>query len=210
MPLHEGKTFHQYTDRWKAAQRYAIRPTRCGTNPVAASVGSLPARVPGDFPLHRRAHDDRGDHSARSYLRPKGTCEKTPWERPDATALVLCAVFNSFAFDWCIRRKIAASVSLFMLNGCPAPVLSKRSVSSPMPRCAYRAVMRASRDYGGSNSSAATSPGLRIRATLRAAIDAVVAHGYGLERNDYRHILRGFSHKVHPRPRNNASPNLTH
>ena len=48
----------------------------------------------------------------------KGTCEKTPWQRPDATALILCAVFNSHVFDWCVRQKIAASVSLFMLYGC--------------------------------------------------------------------------------------------
>jgi hypothetical protein len=33
---------------------------------------------------------------------------------------------------------------------------------------------------------------------LRAAIDAVVAQAYGLSRDDYRHILTGFSHKAHP------------
>jgi hypothetical protein len=32
---------------------------------------------------------------------------------------------------------------------------------------------------------------------LRAAIDAVVAGGYGLERGDYRHILMSFNHKIH-------------
>lgn len=33
---------------------------------------------------------------------------------------------------------------------------------------------------------------------LRAAIDAVVARFYGLGRDDYRHVLSGFSHKADP------------
>ena len=33
---------------------------------------------------------------------------------------------------------------------------------------------------------------------LRAAMDAVVAHGYGLVRQDYCHILTGFNHAANP------------
>jgi hypothetical protein len=126
LPLHEGKTFHQFTDRWKTAQRYAVHVDSMRDKP-----GWL--RASGHYRLAfreiSRSTDERTMIAAMmppgQIFGHKATCEKTPWERPDAAALVLCAVFNSFAFDWCIRRKIAASVSLFMLHGCPAPSLSR-------------------------------------------------------------------------------------
>jgi hypothetical protein len=133
----------------------------------------------------------------------KGTCEKSPSQRPNAAALVLCAIFNSFAFDWCVRRKIAASISLFMLNGCPAPALSKSAWSF----LAHGAVRLSCRHAGYASlwreqlgNAQPFGPELadpEERTTLRAAMDAVVAHAYGLNREDYHHILTGFSHKAH-------------
>jgi hypothetical protein len=205
LPMHEGKTFHQFTDRWKTAPRYAIRVDAMRDKP-----GWLHAS--GHYRLAfreiSRSTDERTMIAA--ILPPghicghKATCEKTPWTRPDAAALVLCAVFNSFAFDWCIRRKIAASVSLFMLNGCPAPSLSRAA-----SRFLAHATLRLSCSHPGYtrlwreqlNSSCACAPELVVqqdRATLRSAIDAVVARGFGLGRDDYRHVLSGFSHKADP------------
>ena len=40
------------------------------------------------------------------------TVEKTPWARPIADALTLCALFNSFPFDWLVRQKTATHLSL--------------------------------------------------------------------------------------------------
>jgi hypothetical protein len=203
--LHEGKTFHQYTDRWKVKPRYAIRLDAMRDKP-----GWL--RASGHYRLAfreiSRSTDERTMISAivppGHVFGHKGTCEKTPWERPDATALILCAVFNSFAFDWCLRRKIAASLSLFMLNGCPAPDLSRSAA-----RFLAHGALRLSCRHAGYarlwreqlSSAQAFSPDLAAdgdRAALRAAIDAVVARGYGLGRDDYRHILTGFSHKTYP------------
>jgi hypothetical protein len=205
LPLHEGKTFHQYTDRWKAEPRYAIRLDAMRDKP-----GWL--RASGHYRLvFREISRSTDERTMISAMMPpghvfghKGTCEKAPWERPDATALILCAVFNSFAFDWCLRRKIAASVSLFMLNGCPAPALSKGAA-----RFLAHGALRLSCRHAGYarlwrkqlSSAPACSPDLAAaedRARLRAAIDAVVARGYGLGRDDYHHILTGFSHKAHP------------
>jgi hypothetical protein len=113
-------------------------------------------------------------------------------------------VFNSFAFDWCVRRKIAASVSLFMLNGCPAPALSMRANrflahGALRLSCSHSGYARLWREQIGSGRTFA--PGLVTsdhRVAIRCAIDAVVAHGYGLERDDYRHILGGFKHTADP------------
>ncbi len=205
IPLHEGKTFHQYTDRWKASPRYAIPIEAMRDKP-----GWL--RASGYYRLAfreiSRSTDERTMIAAvipPGYIfGHKGTCEKTPWLRPDATALVLCAVFNSFAFDWCLRRKIAASVSLFMLNACPAPTLStdaSRFLAHGALRlsCGHAGYARLWHEQLG--AVAPFSPGLSAadeRYAVRAAIDAVVAQAYGLGRDDYRHILSGFSHKTHP------------
>ena len=71
LPLHEGKTFHQY-HRSLESRATLCDPLRRDARQagLAARVRSLSPRVPGNFPLHRRAHDDRGDHSARSHFRP--------------------------------------------------------------------------------------------------------------------------------------------
>jgi hypothetical protein len=202
LPLHEGKTFHQYTDRWKSEPRYAIRLDAMRDKPSWL-------RAAGHYRLAfreiSRSTDERTMIAAiippGHVFGHKGTCEKTPWLRSDAAALVVCAVFNSFAFDWCLRQKIAASVSLFMLNGCPAPSLSKaaeRFLAHGALRLSFRHAGYARlwrEQLGCAPANLATSDD---RATLRAAIDAVVARGYGLGRDDYRHILTGFSHKAHP------------
>jgi hypothetical protein len=201
LPLHEGKTFHQFTDRWKSAQRYAIQ-----VDAMRGKPGWL--RASGHYRLAfreiSRSTDERTMIAAMippgHIFGHKATCEKAPWERPDAAALVLCAVFNSFAFDWCIRRKIAASVSLFMLNGCPAPSLSKAAFrflahGSLRLSCRHAGYARLWREQLSSTQGFA-APVDRNR--LRAAIDAVVARGYGLGPDDYRHILSGFSHTADP------------
>ena len=205
LPLHEGKTFHQYTDRWKAEPRYAIRLDAMRDKP-----GWL--RASGHYRLAfreiSRSTDDRTMIAAiippGHVFGHKGTCERTPWLRSDATALMLCAIFNSFVFDWCLRQKIAASVSLFMLNSCPAPALSEDAARF----LAHGALRLSSRHAGYArlwreqlSSARAFSPELadpNDRAVLRAAIDAVVARAYGLGRDDYCHILTGFSHKAYP------------
>jgi hypothetical protein len=200
LPLHEGKTFHQYTDRWKAEPRYAIRLDAMHDKPswLRASTHYRLA-----FREISRSTDDRTMIAAiippGHVFGHKGTCEKAPWERPDAAALVLCAVFNSFAFDWCVRQKIAATISLFMLYDCPAPTLSD-AASSFLAHCALRLSCR----HAGYerlwreqlNSPYVTDPG--SHSTIRAAVDAVVARGFGLGRDEYRHILTGFGHKTHP------------
>jgi hypothetical protein len=200
LPLHEGKTFHQFTDRWKAAPRYAIRLDAMLDKPgwLRASMHYRLA-----FREISRSTDDRTMIAAiippGHVFGHKGTCERAPWERPDAAALVLCAIFNSFAFDWCVRQKIAASISLFMLYDCPAPTLSDAAAGF-LAHCA----LRLSCGHAGYeslwreqlNTPYVACPG--EHATIRAAADAVVACGYGLGRDDYRHILTGFGHKSHP------------
>src|ERR1051326_3940522 len=204
-PLHEGKTFHQYTDRWKAPPRYAIRADKVPDKPTWLRAAAHYRLV---FREISRSTDERTMIAAivpPGYLfGHKGTCEKAPWQRPNAAALILRAVFNSFTFDWCIRQKIAASLSLFMVHGCPAPELSdgaSRFLAHGALRLTCRHDGYVSLWHEQLGSSVAMRTGLATsndRDSLRAAVDAVVARGYGLGREEYQQILKGFGHKVDP------------
>ncbi len=203
LPLHEGKTFHQYTDFWKAPPRYAVRLDAMRDKPGWLRSSRYYRLV---FREISRSTDERTMIAAiippGHIFGHKGTCEKTPWQRPDATALILCAVFNSHTFDWCVRQKIAASMSLFMLNGCPVPDLSAgaaRFLAHGALRLSCRHAGYARLWHQQLNGTPPFVPDLAAfedRAMLRAAIDAVVARAYGLGRDDYRHILASFSHNT--------------
>ncbi len=114
--------------------------------------------------------------------------------------LFLCAVTNSFVFDWLIRKRVDDTLSQFFLYQMPVPRLSGDD-----PRLAPF-ITRASRlicylpefsdlwqDVMGtpwSEQEAATE--LAERAQLRAELDGLVAHLYGLTEDEFSYILTTF------------------
>jgi hypothetical protein len=126
------------------------------------------------------------------------TVEKAPWARATADALVLCALFNSFLFDWLVRQKAATHLSLYILDGLPVPRFTESQ-----QRFLAHAALRLSCNHAGyaalwreqTGKRALPSSNQRI---LRARIDAVVAEAYGLNRDSYRHVLDAFSHRSDP------------
>ena len=127
------------------------------------------------------------------------TVEKTPWARSLDDALLLCAVFNSFAFDWLVRLKAATHVSLYLLDGLPMPDLSADDQRF-LARAAAILSGHASEEYGPRCARTADEPLLELQPDLlRAQIDGTVARGYRLTRKDYAHVLTGFSHRIWPR-----------
>jgi len=141
----------------------------------------------------------------------KAPCERAPERRTTHDACLLLGVLNSFGFDFMLRTKVQASVSLFILNSCPFP-----SMSAPACRFVSRTALRLSCNHEGyaplwleqlgdvwrEPTSRHTWPVLAgddARWAVRAAIDAVVADAYGLDRDQYRHVLSSFSHKSYPK-----------
>lgn len=114
--------------------------------------------------------------------------------------LFLCAVTNSFVFDWLIRKRVDDTLSQFFLYQMPVPRLSGDD-----PRLAPF-ITRASRlicylpefsdlwqDVMGtpwSDQEATTE--LTERAQLRAELDGLVAHLYGLTESEFAYILTTF------------------
>ena len=125
------------------------------------------------------------------------TVEKSPWARTNADALVLCALFNSFPFDWLVRQKAATHLSLYILDALPVPRFSEAAC-----RFLAHAALLLSCNHAGYGELWQEQAGgkaiLDSPDVLRGQIDAIVANAYGLSREQYGHVLRSFSHRTHP------------
>ena len=177
--LHEGKTFHQYTDHWDTAPRHSVASS--AVPPTTAEAATHHRLVFRDI---ARSNDER---TMIAFIAPPGavfghtaTVEKTPWARPVSNALVLCALFNSFCFDWLVRQKAATHLSLYILDGLPVP-----HFDGGQRQFLAQAARRLSASRGDDDR-------------LRAAVDAMVAQAYGLDRPFFAHLLTGFSHRSRP------------
>ena len=131
--------------------------------------------------------------------------ERAPQQRPVTAALVLCALLNSYPFDWLARQKTAVHLSLYLIGSLPIPafteaaeqVLSNAALRLCCNHPGYAALWRAQTgcDWTGSWPMVASTA---ARWRLRAEADAVVAHAYGLSRRQYDQILASFSHRSFP------------
>jgi hypothetical protein len=202
--LHEGKTIHQFTDRWETAPRYAVALRALAGRPQFVENSRYFRAACREI---ARSTDER---TAIAAILPPGVIcghtvnvERRPSQRPNAAALIVVAVMNSLAFDWMLRQKAAAHVSLYILAELPVPPLTsiaERFLAHASLRmsCNHRGFLPLWREQLGDVSKPCCWPAIAAedrRWRLRAAVDAVIADAYGLDRADYAHILASFSHK---------------
>lgn len=211
-PVHEGKTFHQYEDRWDARPRYLIR-----LDQVAQKPGWL-ERARFYRLAFRAIASSTNERTGICALIPPGCffgnsalCEKTPQLRPSSAALLLAALANSFPFDWLLRNKAGANINAFILKGCPLPpptpavekFLAHAALRLTCNHPGYAALW--SEQVGDCWREPAPHPcwpvlsGEQARWAVRSTLDAVVAQAYGLSRDQYAHVLAAFSHKSYRR-----------
>ncbi len=204
MLLHEGKTFHQYTDHWETPPRYSIAPEALRSKPVVSRAARCYRVAFRDI---ARSNDER---TMIAFVAPPGvvfghtaTVEKSPWTRANSDALLLCALFNSFVFDWLVRQKAATHLSLYILEPMPIPQFRgdaqrflihsalRLSCNDPGFAGLWREQL-----VGRTDWQAMEDPDGRW--ALRTEMDAVVAAGYGLDRSHYARVLDSFSHRSRP------------
>lgn len=112
--------------------------------------------------------------------------------------LALTALFNSFVLDWVIRQKISTTINFFYIYQLPVPRLTTSDIEfEPIVTAAARLICTTPKF-----DDLAREAGLRdhtdgvtddaCRATLRAELDARVAHLYGLSESEFTHILGTF------------------
>jgi len=114
------------------------------------------------------------------------------------SGLLFCAIVNSLVVDYILRQRVTAHLTFFLLNQLPVPRIPKSHPS-------YAGIVRRSaelictttefddlaRVVGiKSHRQGVTDPAKR--AQLRAELDGLVAHLYGLTEAEFAHVLSTF------------------
>lgn len=145
---------------------------------------------PGRFCPHtvslEQVYIDRVDaHGYRSDER------LTPRQR-----LYLLALFNSLVFDWIIRQSVTTHVSFFFVYNTRAPRPDDAGLMPLARRAARLSCHTAEFDdlarQAGLRDHRDTAAEPAERARLRAELDGLVAHLYGLTEGEFAHILATF------------------
>jgi hypothetical protein len=207
LPLHEGKTIHQFSDRWSTRPRYVVALSALARKPqTAESVRYYRAAC-------REVAGATNERTVIAAILPPGvlcghtiSVERRPAQRSNRAALILVALMNSFCFDWLLRQRASAHVSIYILADLPVPDLTpdaERFLAHGCLRlcCNHRGFAALWAEQLGGTPSRPSWPVIAEdvdRWPLRAAMDAVVAQSYGLDRAQYQRILASFSHKSFP------------
>jgi hypothetical protein len=127
-------------------------------------------------------------------------------EKPYVALLYLIALFNSFVLDWLIRMEGATYIKFSSLYRLPVPPI--RAMGRTLDAVVHRAArlicttsefddlaqsigLKPKPSTGSSPTEyGATDP--TERAKLRAELDGLVAHLYGLTEDEFAHILKTF------------------
>jgi len=110
----------------------------------------------------------------------------------------LCAMFNSFVLDYAIRLKISRNMNMFYIYQLPVPRLTEKDVAFwPIVKRAARLICTTpefddlAKEVGlKSHKDGATEP--VERGKLRAELDGLIAHLYGLTEDEFAYILTTF------------------
>lgn len=112
--------------------------------------------------------------------------------------LFLLSVLNSFCFDYVLRQQVSANLTQFFIYQCPAPPVLLGTVEAN--KLITRSVRLASTspEFDGLATAMGFMNWREIsvdateRARLRAELDGLVAHLYGLSDAEFLHILSTF------------------
>ncbi|MBD2564369.1 MULTISPECIES: Eco57I restriction-modification methylase domain-containing protein [Nostoc] len=112
--------------------------------------------------------------------------------------IFLCAVCNAFILDWLLRQKVTTTLNMFYVYQLPVPRLTKndRNFNDIVQRaakliCTTPEFDELAQEVGlGSHQQGVTDE--TECANLRAELDGMVAHLYGLTEDEFSYILTTF------------------
>lgn len=203
LPLYEGKMIHQF-ENGKAEPRYWVDAAQ-GRSALLGRTADIGHTMPYQrYRLAYRAIARNTDsRTLIASVLPKNSfyghslnAAKEPVD--ESVHLYLLAVLNGLAFDYILRQMVSANLTMFFIYQCPVSRLDKSA-----PR--FTAIVhRAARltcttpefdDLAkavGLKSHRDGATDLAERARLRAELDGLVAHLYGLSEAEFVHILGTF------------------
>lgn len=209
MPLYEGKMIHQFNhlfeqprywvqekDARKAVlgriedegQKLDYQEYRLGCRKIARNTDER-TMISTIIPPNFHAENFQSVHAFKS----DGTRHISRKEM-----LYLCAVWNSFTLDYQLRLRVTANVNFFYIYQLPVPRLTEKdNAFRPIVERAAKLICTApefdelAKEAGiGSHTKGVTNEVERRR--LRAELDGLVAHLYGLTEAEFAYILTTF------------------
>jgi len=207
--LHEGKTFHQYDDHWGERPRYLVPLENLSDSPALVERAQYYRLV------FREVASSTNERTAIFCLVPPGavfghtvTAQVLLGTKSTARILLLQAGINAFSTDFALRQVVTAHLTLFIVERFALPKTQQAFSAHSALRLTcnhsgYEPLWREQLgDVWREKREPFTWPVLETedeRWEVRAAIDAVVADAYGLNREQYEHVLSTFSHKSYPK-----------
>jgi hypothetical protein len=112
--------------------------------------------------------------------------------------LFCVSIFTSFTVDWLLRQKVTTNINMFYIYQLPVPRLTEKDpfFQEIVERAAKLICTTAeydelAREVGlGSHENGVTDE--RERGKIRAELDGIIAHLYGLTETEFSHILSTF------------------
>jgi hypothetical protein len=206
-PLYEGKMIHQY-DGYYRKPRFWINTEKADNHfrNKKSEMEPIDYKIPRlGFREIARATDSR---TLIATILPPRTCcnHKILVVAPRLTTyqtdemLFSLSILNSFVLDFVVRLKIAVGVSMFHFYQLPLPRLTTGNYhfDEIVPRAAQ--LTCTTPEYADLWEKTMGTPWdetervikLPERQQLRDELDAIVAHLYGMSREDFDHILGTF------------------
>ena len=209
LPLYEGKMIHQFQHRviepkyWideceaRAAllgrqtdsgqpldyqgYRLAFRDVARNTDARTAIMTMLPPNVFCNHPLPY----------AIVTMPHKQQCDYR-------SSLVFCAIINSLVCDFLLRQRVTAHLTFFLLNQMPMPRITEKDPTffpvvdrAAGLLCTTPEFDDLAKEVGIKSHKQGVTDAAK-RAQLRARLDGLVAHLYGLTEVEFAHVLSTF------------------
>ena len=209
LPLYEGKMIHQF-DHLFSGPRYWVEEKE-GRAALLGRTSDRGQKL--DYQTYRlgfrdiaRNTDERSMIS--TIIPPTFHGNKLPTAKifdkqgeqliDNLSQLILCSIWNSFTLDYLLRMKVSATLNFFYVYQLPVPRLTEQdSTFTLIINRAVRLLCTTpefddlAREVGiGSHKNGATDPA--ERAKLRAELDGLIAHLYGLTEEEFVYILSTF------------------
>ena len=204
LPLYEGKMIHQFTHQ-HAAARYWIEEKEARKALLKRGVVEQGQKL--DYQYYRLCFRDvassTNERTMIAAIVPKNIFTvntlvmANPLENPEEM-LVALSLLNSFVCDFVIRQKVTAHCNMFYVYQLPVPRLVEGEpyFNEIVERaakliCTTPEFDDLAQEVGlGSHQNGVTDE--TERAKLRAELDGMIAHLYGLTEDEFKHILSTF------------------
>lgn len=210
IPLYEGKMIHQFTHQF-AEPRYWVDEKE-GRQSILGKNG-IDKGQKLDYQGYRLGFRDIASNTNERTMISTITFNsfngnKLPTTKiydeqnncliNNPSQLCLCGILNSFIIDWILRTKVTTTLNFFYVYQLPVPRLTSgdKYFSEIVERaakliCTTPEFDKLAQEVGlGSHKNGVTNE--TERAQIRAELDGMIAHLYGLTKEEFAYILTTF------------------